>query len=76
MEVTHTMTLKTEILRIDGAEHIMSWFNDCNACMKHYYTIMEAMEECVIILDVDNEHRRSLLYDIQQHMDQKHEAAK
>ena len=76
MEVVHIMTLKTKTLRIDGTKHTMSWFSDCNACMKHYYTVMEAMEECVIILDVDNEHRRSLLYDIQQHMDQKHEAAK
>ena len=66
------MVLKTENLRIDGTKHTISWLDDCNTCMKHYYTIMEAMEDCIITLDVENEHHISLIIDLEQHMDQKH----
>ena len=70
------MVLKTKNLNIDGTKHVIKWFDECNACMKHYYTIMEAMKYCIIILDVDNEYRRSVLVDLEQHIDQKHEAVK
>ena len=63
----------TEKITIDGTEYEICWVYNCNGCLKHYYAIKEAMEKCVITLEVDNENSRSLLYDLQQHIYYDHE---
>ena len=60
--------VETKKFVVDGVDHTISWYDDCNTCMKQYYTIMEAMEECVITIDTDNEHRREVIYDLKDHV--------
>ena len=56
-------------ITIDGVEYIIFYHDDCNTCLKHYYILMEAMDEEMITLDVDYERHRELVFNLKQHVE-------
>ena len=63
---------ETKKLVIDNVDYTISWHDNCNTCMKYYYAVMESMEEQIVTLDVDNEHRRSVIFDLKRHVELTH----
>ena len=63
----------TEKITINNVEYEIRWASNCNGCLKHYYAVKEAVEECVITQEIDNENSRYLMYDMEQHIYHKHE---